>query len=101
MSLAGKIRRIQAERYIASNEEMSRRDRTDIAVLTAEIKLVEDLVDKIDAAVAARDYSSALQFVEEWVVAYVSVKKTSCEEAMKNLGLAEIIAKLKENNTHG
>jgi hypothetical protein len=101
MSLAGKIRRIQAEPYIASNEEMSRGDRADIAVRIAEIKLVEDLLDKIDLAVAACDYSSASQLVEECVVAYASAKRTSREEAMKSLSLAEIIAKLKENSTHG
>jgi hypothetical protein len=102
MSFAGKIRRVQAEPYLVRNEEMSRRDRADIAVRSPEIKLVGELLDKVEAAVAVCDYTAALQFVEECVVAYASAKKTSREEAMKNLGLVEIIAKLKENSTtHG
>jgi hypothetical protein len=101
MSLAGKIRRIQAEPYLVRNEEMSRRDRADIAVRTAEINLVGDLLEKVEAAVAVCDYTAALQFVEECVVAYASVKGTSSDEALKNLGIAELFSKLKENNTDG
>ncbi len=96
MSVAGKIRRIQAAPDIDGLKEFCRDNLAECKVRIAEIQLVEDLVDKIDAAVAARDYGLARQLVGEWAVAYLSVKSTSGEEIQKMLDAAEIISKLKE-----
>lgn len=98
MSLAGKIRRIRGARDIAELEEFCRQNQAECVVRVAEIRFVEDFLDKIDAAVAACDYGLAQQLVEEWAAAYSSVKSTSDQEALKTLAVAEILSKLKENN---
>ena len=98
MSLAGKIRKVHGARDIAELEEFCRQNHAECAVRAAEIRLVENLLDRIDAAVAARDYGLAQQLVQEWAAAYASVKSTSDQEALKTLAVAEILSKLKENN---
>ena len=92
MNLAGKIQRIRGARDIAELEEFCRQSHAECTVRAAEIRLVEDLLDKIDVAVAAREYSLAGQLVEECLATYASVKSTSSEEALKTLGLAEIVS---------
>ena len=91
MSIAGKIRRIQAAPHIDELKEFCRHSQAECAVRAAEIRLVENILDRIDAAVAARDYGLAQQLVEEWAAAYSSVKSTSREEALKTLAVAEIV----------
>jgi hypothetical protein len=98
MSLAGKIRKIHGARDIAELEEFCSQNHVQCAVRVAEIRLVENLLDRIDAAVAARDYTLALQLVGEWAAAYSSVKSTSDQEALKTLAVAEILSKLKEKD---
>jgi hypothetical protein len=93
MSLAGKIRRIQAGPHIRGLEEYLCQEHAECAVRVAEIRFVEDLLDKIDAAVAACDYKLALQLVGEWAAAFSSVKSTSDQEALKTLAVAEIVSK--------
>ena len=95
MSLDDKIRKIQAQPHMDQLKEVCREHSAECAVRTAEIRLVEDLLDKIDAAVAAGDYGLAGQLVEECLAAYASVKSTSAEEVVKMLQLAEIVAKFK------
>ena len=80
MSIAGKIRRIQAEPHIDELKEFCRQSHAECNVRIAEIQLVENLLDRIDAAVAARDYTLARQLVGEWAAAYSSVKGTSDQE---------------------
>ena len=72
-------------------KEFCRQSQAECAVRAAEIRLVENILDRIDAAVAARDYGLAQQLVEEWAAAYSSVKSTSREEALKTLAVAEIV----------
>jgi hypothetical protein len=98
VSVPGKIRRIQADPHIDGLEEFCRHSRAECTVRAAEIQLVENLVDRIDAAVAARDYTLAQQLVGEWAAAYWSVKSTSDQEALKTLAVAEILSKLKEKD---
>lgn len=93
MSVAGKIRRIQAAPHIDALKEFCRHNQAECAVRVAEIRFVEDLLDRIDAAVAACDYGLAQKLVEEWAAAYASVKGTSSEEVQKLLDLAEIVSK--------
>ena len=63
MSLAGKIRKIHGARDIAELEEFCRQNQAECVVRVAEIRFVEDFLDKIDAAVAASDYGLAQQLL--------------------------------------
>ena len=91
MSLDGKIRKVQAALHVDALEEFCRQNQAECAVRVAEIQLVENILDKIDAAVAACDYGLAQQLVGEWAAAYASVKSTSDQEALKTLAVAEIV----------
>ena len=98
MSLAGKIRKIQAGPHIRKLKEYLVQEHADCERRIAQIKHVEDLHDSLDAAIARADYSGAARIAEEIATEYAEVKNTSLEEALKLLNLVEIVLKSKDKN---
>jgi hypothetical protein len=94
--VAQETRNAEAAEYLTRAEEASRVIAEHTALRGAELRCLDELLDKLDAAVAVGEFARARQIVEEIVVAYMVVKSGTRDEILKTLGLAEIVSKLKD-----